>query len=1039
MSNDTAKTITTNIVPVQGTFEPLPPYECIDLIGPAGTPFFAPTNPNLDGVSITNSTINSTTIGVTTPALAAFTTASSTNQPVGNNDLTTKLYVDSLALGISWKQPVLAATLASNITLSGAQTIDTVAVVAGDRVLVKNQTAQAENGIYIAATGAWSRSPDANDWDELVSALVFVESGTQAGSAWYCPVQAGGTLGVTAITWNNFSVGGVYFAGTGLNLSGGDTFNITNTTVAAGSYGSASAVGTFTVNAQGQLTAAADASIAIGATQITSGTIDSARLSGSYSGITGVGTLTDLTVSNTIVGSISGNAATATTAGSATTATTATNLAGGATGSIPYQSGAGATTFLAAGTNGQVLTLAGGVPTYATPTTGTVTSVSGTGTVSGISLSGTVTSSGNLTLGGTLDLSAPPTIGNTTPNTGRFTNLTVDDNTTLGTSNTDDVIFNARIASEFTPATDNAFDLGSSGREWRDLFIDGTANIDSLVADTADINAGTIDNTSIGATTAAAAKVTTLDISSTLALAGSTGTNGYVLTSNGASAPTWEANANGLAIVDDTTTNATRYLTFTSATTGNITTANVSSTQLAFNPSTGNLGIGTSSPTEKLDVVGTINISDTQSYRSGGQIIARRTNSTGEIRLGSGSATDYLALYAGGPERMRVTSAGDVGIGTSSPAQKLDVRGGSMVIDTAAAGLNPSLFFDHDNFASGTRNYIQMGRTTEGMIFGVANADRMTIDSSGNVGIGTTSPTITLDVFGSGMRVKDGSQTVLLTQNYSGGLGALGSETNNPFAFITNNTERMRIDSSGNVGIGTSSPAVKLDINRGSEGEYLRAGGDDTGTNGRALRFTSSTGGGFIGAMHTLNAPSSGGTIAFATNSTERMRIDSSGDVFIKRTTTYAYANGALCVEGVSGNPCIVAGTSGTSSYNNVVIGNGNGNVGSITTNGSSTAFNTSSDYRLKENISPMTGALEKVAQLKPCTYTWKVDGSSGQGFIAHELQKIAPYAVTGEKDGEQMQGVDYGKITPLLTAALQEALAKIESLEARLAALESK
>jgi len=91
----------------------------------------------------------------------------------------------------------------------------------------------------------------------------------------------------------------------------------------------------------------------------------------------------------------------------------------------------------------------------------------------------------------------------------------------------------------------------------------------------------------IGATTATSAKVTTIDISSTLALAGSTGTAGYVLTSNGASAPTWQANANGLTIADDTTTNATRYLAFTSATTGNITTANVSSTKLQFNPSTG--------------------------------------------------------------------------------------------------------------------------------------------------------------------------------------------------------------------------------------------------------------------------------------------------------------------------------------------------------------------------------------------------------------------------------------------------------------------
>jgi hypothetical protein len=586
MSNDTAKTITTNIVPVQGTFEPLPPYECIDLIGPGGTAFFAPTNPNLDGVSITNSTINSSTVGLTTPAAAQFTTASQQNQPVGNNDLTTKLYVDSLALGISWKQPVNAATTA-NITLSGAQTIDAVSVVAGDRVLVKDQTAQADNGIYVAAAGAWSRSPDADTYDEMISALVFVESGGQAGAAFYCPIQPGGTLGVTAITWNNFSVGGVYFAGTGLTLSGGDTFNITNTAVTAGSYGSGSAVGTFTVNAQGQLTAAADTNIAIAATQITSGTIDSARLSGTYSGITGVGTLTNLTVSNPITGSITGNAGTATTATTATSATTATNIAGGAAASIPVQTGAGTTSFLAVGTNGQVLTIAGGIPSYATPTTGTVTSVSGTGTVSGISLSGTVTSSGSLTLGGTLDLSAPPTIGNTTPNTGAFTTLTVDDNTTLGSSNADTITFTGRVNSDFEPATDNAFDLGKTGHEWRDLFIDGTANIDSLIADTADINAGTIDNTTIGTTTAAAAKVTTLDVTSTLALNGDTGVSGYVLTSNGASAPTWQANANGLTIVDDTTTNSSFYLTFTSASTGNITTANVSSTKLQFNPSTG--------------------------------------------------------------------------------------------------------------------------------------------------------------------------------------------------------------------------------------------------------------------------------------------------------------------------------------------------------------------------------------------------------------------------------------------------------------------
>jgi hypothetical protein len=650
MSNDTAKTITTNIVPVQGTFEPLPPYRCINLIGPAGTPFFAPVNPNLDGVSITNSTINSTTIGQTVPAVAQFTTASSQNQPVGNNDLTTKLYVDSLALGISWKQPVNAGTTA-NITLSGAQTIDTVAVVAGDRVLVKNQTAQADNGIYVAAAGAWSRSPDADTYDEMISALVFIESGGQAGAAYYCPIQPGGTLGVTAITWNNFSVGGVYFAGTGLTLSGGDTFNISNTTVTAASYGSGSQVGTFTVNAQGQLTAAANTNIAIAATQITSGTVDSARLSGTYSGITGVGTLTDLTVSNVITGSISGNAATATTATSATTATTATNIAGGATGSVPYQSAASTTTFLAAGSNGQVLTLASGVPSWATPTTGTVTSIATAGTVNGLTLTGgPITSTGTITLGGTLDLSSPPTIGNTAPNTGRFTTLTVDDNTTLGTSNSDTVDFNARIASEFTPATDNTYDLGRNSHEWRNLYLTGTANIDTLIADTADINAGSIDGTTIGAASAAAATVTTLNVTSTIALSGSTGTSGYVLTSNGAGAPTWNPNENGLAIVDDTTTNATRYLTFTSATTGNITTGNVSSTKLQFNPSTGVLAsTGFSGSGTSLTGVGLLATAGTytalQTFSGSASVAAIKTTNIKEVATISATAATGTINY----------------------------------------------------------------------------------------------------------------------------------------------------------------------------------------------------------------------------------------------------------------------------------------------------------------------------------------------------------------------------------------------------------
>lgn len=187
--------------------------------------------------------------------------------PVNDQDAATKLYVDSTAQGLNVKASVKAATT-GNITLSGAQTIDGVSIVAGDRVLVKNQSAPAQNGIYVAASGSWARSSDMDTWAEVPSAFTFVEQGsTQADTGWVCLADAGGTLGTTAIGWAQFSGAGTYTAGTGLTLSGSE-FSITNTSVSAGSYGSASAVATFTVNAQGQLTAAGSSTIAIANTQV---------------------------------------------------------------------------------------------------------------------------------------------------------------------------------------------------------------------------------------------------------------------------------------------------------------------------------------------------------------------------------------------------------------------------------------------------------------------------------------------------------------------------------------------------------------------------------------------------------------------------------------------------------------------------------------------------------------------------------------------------------------------------------------------------
>jgi|GEM_PF-1371981 len=145
--------------------------------------------------------------------------------PTTNTDAATKAYVDSVAQGIDAKASCLVATTA-NITLSGTQTIDGVSVSAGQRVLVKDQSAAAQNGIYVCAAGAWSRASDADAWDELVAAFTFIEQGTNnANSGYICTVTAGGTLGSTAVTWTQFSGAGQISAGAGMTKTG-NTLNV---------------------------------------------------------------------------------------------------------------------------------------------------------------------------------------------------------------------------------------------------------------------------------------------------------------------------------------------------------------------------------------------------------------------------------------------------------------------------------------------------------------------------------------------------------------------------------------------------------------------------------------------------------------------------------------------------------------------------------------------------------------------------------------------------------------------------------------------
>jgi hypothetical protein len=156
-------------------------------------------------------------------------------------------------------------------------------------------------------------------------------------------------------------------------------------------------------------------------------------------------------------------------------------------------------------------------------------------------------------------------------------------------------------------------------------------------------------------------------------------------------------------------------------------------------------------------------------------------------------------------------------------------------------------------------------------------------------------------------------------------------------------------------------------------------------------------------------------------------------------TTGTAFQIGAS----ISGMGTWLNRSSTTAASDHAYFYNPNGIVGFIRTTNSATSYSTSSDYRLKENVAPMTGALATVAALKPVTYKWKVDGSDGQGFIAHELQEVVPDCVHGEKDAvdaegnPQHQGIDTSFLVATLTAAIQEQQAIITALTTRITALE--
>jgi len=262
-------------------------------------------------------------------------------------------------------------------------------------------------------------------------------------------------------------------------------------------------------------------------------------------------------------------------------------------------------------------------------------------------------------------------------------------------------------------------------------------------------------------------------------------------------------------------------------------------------------------------------------------------------------------------------------------------------------------------------------------------------------------------------------------------------------AFSEGGTEAMRIDGSGNLGIGTSSPAAPIDVvaNSSAIGLSIRGRSDNVGV----VRWMSNDGTTVNGRIQV----NSGGDMIFQnTNSiTERMRIDSSGNVLIGTTSNSVGA--VSCKFGLVGDFSGSFGQSinsstGATAYH-INFGLSGTQTGYISSTSGGTTYTTTSDYRLKENIMPMTGALDKVVLLKPVTYKWKENNLDGQGFIAHELAEVCPQAVSGEKDAVnedgsiKAQGIDTSFLVATLTAALQELKAIVDAQAIEIAELKAK
>jgi hypothetical protein len=414
---------------------------------------------------------------------------------------------------------------------------------------------------------------------------------------------------------------------------------------------------------------------------------------------------------------------------------------------------------------------------------------------------------------------------------------------------------------------------------------------------------------------------------------------------------------------------------------------------------------------------------------------------------------------------MRLTSTG-LGIGTSSPGTKLDVQvsGGRFQVYPAVTATGVRLL----SVNTGNSAAVPMEISGTDIRFtNSSNTLNAILDSSGNLGLGVTPSGWDGTVGGAFVFGSTGKGSL----SYAGGATTLGDNfyrSSSGFRYTTTAavslyqatagqhiwynapsgtagnaisfTQAMTLDASGNLIVGGTSASGKAEIvSSGSQSTLVLRNSTSGAASYSEILFAPFTGTTAAAAsIRNIYSTNDSSQLTFATTNTnatpqERMRLDNVGNLLVGTTSLPDGTQNAAALRGTA-DACLFLSRNSTAAATQAAFFNPNGVVGRIETSGSTTTFATSSDYRLKNTIAPMTGALSKVALLKPCTYKWNVDGADGEGFIAHELAEVVPQCVIGEKDAVDAkgkpvyQGIDTSFLVATLTAAIQELKAEFDA-----------